>query len=100
MTPNNGANPLRWDCKRQGCFNAVKRPKIEMFAECLPGRGSFGDVDAIAELAGNLLILEWKSHPNIPTGQRILHEQWTANGPATVFVIVGNGERSGKAASS
>ena len=60
--PNNpaGFNPLRWDCDHQGCFNKLKRPKIEVFADCFPGRINFGDVDGIVEINGYLLILEWK----------------------------------------
>lgn len=36
MLHNNGANPMRWDCTTQGCFNLKKRPKVEVFADCLP----------------------------------------------------------------
>ena len=46
MTTANGANPLRWDCAKRGCFNEKKRPKIEVFAECFPGRISFGKIIA------------------------------------------------------
>jgi len=90
MSHDSGANPLRWDCSRQGCFNLHKRPKIELFADCLPGRLAFSDVDAIAEVNGNLLALEWKEHRRIPTGQRVLFERWTAGGPATVLLVVGD----------
>ena len=38
MMEANGYNPLRWDCERQGCFNLKRRPKIEVFADCFPGR--------------------------------------------------------------
>jgi hypothetical protein len=73
MSPDNanGANPLRWDCQ-------------------LPGRRACGAVEGIAEINGNLLVLEWKEHRNIPTGQRVLYTRWTANGPATVMLIVGD----------
>ena len=54
----NGYNPLRWDCQKQGCFNKKKRPKIEEFAECLPGKISFGDIDGI----GALLLGKPKGH--------------------------------------
>jgi metallo-beta-lactamase family protein len=60
MSRDNGFNPMRWDCAEQGCFNHKKRPKIELFADCLPGRIAFSDIDAIAEINGNLLLLEWK----------------------------------------
>mgnify|MGYP001168306838 FL=1 len=90
MSHDSGANPLRWDCARQGCFNLHKRPKIELFADCLPGRLAFSDVDAIAEVNGNFLVLEWKEHRRVPTGQRLLYERWTAAGPTTVLLIVGD----------
>jgi hypothetical protein len=91
MSSNNdhGSNPLRWDCQRQGCFNVHKRPKIEVFADCLPGRLAFTDVDGITEVNGNLLVLEWKEHRRVPTGQRVLFERWTANSPTTVMLVVG-----------
>jgi hypothetical protein len=94
MSPGdeNGANPLRWDCRRQGCFNVHKRPKIERFADCLPGRLAFSDIDAVAEVNGNLLVLEWKEHRRIPLGQRLLYARWTALGPATVLLVVGDAQ--------
>jgi len=85
-----GTNPMLWDCQRRGCFNVHKRPKIEVFAECLPGRIAFSDVDGIVEINGNLLVLEWKNRPHIPTGQRLLYERWTANGPTAVILVVGD----------
>ena len=85
-----GANPMRWDCTRQGCFNIHKRPKIERFADCLPGRIAFGDVDGIVEIGGNLLVLEWKERKHLPRGQELLYTRWTAYGPATVILVVGD----------
>jgi len=84
MSPDNGANPMRWDCRTQGCFNLKKRPKIERFADCLPGRIALTDVDGVTELCGNVLYLEWKSHQGLGDGQRILFERLTALCPATV----------------
>lgn len=92
MSYGNGHNPMRWDCERQGCFNVKKRPKIEQFADCLPGRIAFGDVDAVVEIAGNLLAMEWKDHEQISTGQRILFERWTRFAPATVLIVKGDAE--------
>ena len=89
----NGHNPLRWDCEKQGCFNKKCRPKIEQFAECLPGRIAFSDVDGIVEINGNFLLLEWKSFlGDIPDGQRIMYEQMTQNDNFTVVIIAGNAE--------
>ena len=92
MLPDNGVNPMRWDCGKQGCFNIKKRPKIEFLADCLPGRIAFTDVDGLVELKGNLLFLEWKEHGGLGIGQRILFKQLTRFCPATVLVIEGNAE--------
>jgi hypothetical protein len=93
MTPANGFNPLRWDCARRGCFNLKRRPKIELFADCFPGRISFGDVDGIVEVGGNALLLEWKSEPReLPRGQRILYGRLTQTGACSVVIVVGDAE--------
>ena len=92
MPADNGANPLRWDCSRSGCFNLKKRPKIELFADCLSGRIAFSDIDAIVEIRGNLLLLEWKDHQGLATGQRILFERLTQLCPATVLIVEGDAE--------
>lgn len=84
---NNGYNPLRWDCAKQGCFNQKKRPKIEVFADCLPGKIAIGDVDGLVEIQGNLLFLEFKAHSVIPRGQQILFKRLTRLAPAVVLVI-------------
>jgi len=90
MAQSNGFNPMRWDCVKQGCFNLEKRPKIEVFADCLPGKIAFTDVDGVVEINHNFLFLEWKDHQDIGTGQRILFERLTKCCPATVFVIEGD----------
>ncbi len=88
-----GSNPLRWDCQAQGCFNLKRRPKIEVFAECLPGKIAFSDVDAITEVNGFFLLQEWKSYRGeLPTGQRIMFERMTSSGRFTVLVVVGDAE--------
>jgi hypothetical protein len=93
MMAANGYNPLRWDCERQGCFNLKRRPKIEIFANCFPGRISFGDVDGIVEVGGNALLLEWKSEAReLPTGQRLLYQRLTRSGPVSVMIVVGDAE--------
>lgn len=84
---NNGYNPMRWSCEKQGCFNKKKRPRIEMFAECLPGRIAVGDVDGLVEIEGNFLFLEFKEHSSIPRGQQILFERLTRLAPSVVLVI-------------
>ena len=93
MTAAPGYNPLRWDCAAQGCFNLKRRPKIELFADCFPGRISFGDVDGIVEISGNALLLEWKSEPReLPTGPRLLYERLSRSGLFSVMLVVGDAE--------
>ncbi len=88
-----GYNPMRWDCTKDGCFNQKMRPKIEVFAECFPGKINFGDVDGIVEINSHALMLEWKGHIGvIPTGQRIMYERITKNGFFAVLCIIGNPE--------
>jgi hypothetical protein len=88
-----GYNPLRWDCEVKGCFNKKKRPKIEILADSLPGRCCFGDVDAIAEINGRGLFIEWKATAgSVPTGQKILHERLTKTGLLSTIVVAGNAE--------
>jgi hypothetical protein len=88
-----GYNPLRWDCEKQGCFNRLKRPKIEVFAECFPGRINFGDVDGVVEINGHFLYLEWKpAATSLSVGQRLLIERRTRDGVSTYLIIAGNAE--------
>lgn len=92
-TPDNGYNPMRWDCNRRGCFNSLRRPKIEAFADCFPGRISFGDVDAIVEINGFALMLEWKSDTiDLPRGQQIMYRRITKGKRITVIVLCGCAE--------
>jgi len=92
MSRDNGANPMRWDCATQGCFNTKKRPKIELFADCLPGKIAMTDVDGIVEIGGNMLLLEWKDHQELSTGQRLLFKRMTRSSPATVLIVEGDAE--------
>ena len=90
----NGFNPIRWDCDNgRNCFNKKMRPKIEVFSECFPGRINFGDVDAIVEINGFGLMLEWKTNTNkAKTGQRIMYERLTKSKLLTVLLVVGDAE--------
>lgn len=91
--PANGYNPMRYNCDRSGCFNVKKRPKIEAFADCFPGKINFTDVDGIVEINGHVLMLEWKPAPvDLPTGQRIMFEHLTADGSHAVIVVAGDPE--------
>lgn len=90
---NNGFNPMRYDCERQGCFNKTHRPKIELFADCFPGRINFGDIDAIVEINGKGLLLEWKSHAGaLPMGQKIMYTRLTKDHLLSVICVHGNAE--------
>lgn len=88
-----GYNPLRWDCDERGCFNSKKRPKIEQFADCFPGRINFGDVDARVEINGHFLELEWKPAPGpISVGQTRAFIALTRSAPFIVYVVAGDAE--------
>ena len=93
MSDPNGYNPMRWDCITKGCFNVKRRPKIEIFSDCFPGRIGMGDVDGLVEINGRFLLLEWKTEStNLPTGQRILYERLTQKDGFAVIVVVGDAE--------
>lgn len=89
----NGNNPMRWDCESRGCFNLKRRPKIELFHECFPGKISFGDVDGIVEINGYGLMLEWKSDTtDMPRGQQIMYTKLTKDHRITVIILCGDAE--------
>lgn len=85
-----GFNPLRWKCAENGCFNEKKRAKIEIFAECFPGRIAMTDIDATVEINGKFLFLEFKDGESfaVPTGQRIYFERLTSLSKAITVIIV------------
>jgi hypothetical protein len=85
-------SPMRFNCKERGkCFNIVKRPKIEAFNDCFPGRIGFGDVDASVEIEGNELKLEFKPDPiSLGTGQRLAFERTTYASYTSVILLAGD----------
>lgn len=88
-----GFNPMRWKCETRGCYNLKHRPKIEVFADVWPGKISMGDVDGIVEIAGNALMLEWKTETSkLPTGQKIMYTRITNGKRITVISVCGNAE--------
>lgn len=88
---NNGFNPIRWNCLDRGCFNFHKRPKIEEFAECLPGKIAFTDIDAIVEVGGHFLLMEWKEAKGaIQRGQDLMFQRMAETGVFTCVVVVGD----------
>ena len=99
-----GYNPMRYDCEKlsgdkpySACFNKIKRPKIEQFAECFPGKINFSDVDGMVEISGNAMLMEWKPVPinffdGKHGGQRIMYQRITVGRRFTVLCIAGNAE--------
>lgn len=86
-----GGNRMRWDCLRRGCFNVLKRPKIEVFSDCFAHGINFGDVDGIVERRGHFLLLEWKPGAGaVGTGQQILHNALLQIPQFTIVVAHGN----------
>lgn len=80
---------LRWDCAKRGCNNIHGRPKLLAFADDLPGRISFSDIDGVVEIGGRLLFLEWKGPgAQLHVAQEILHKNLTALSPRIVSVVV------------
>lgn len=115
---SDGTNELRWKCiqpaeceqgkgehyrLQQGCFNLKLRPKIQIFASCLPRNVAFTDVDAVTEINNHQLWLEWKSWdspvPPAPNyridsgGQLTLFKSQVSARPHNhVFIVFGNAE--------
>lgn len=93
---SNGFNPLRYDCEKQGCFNKKRRPKIEQFVDCLPGKIAFTDIDAACEINGHQLWLEFKTfESDLNRGQHLLFINQTSvltKKENAVFVVVGDAE--------
>jgi plastocyanin len=87
-------SPMRWDCKQRGqCFNKKKRPKIEAFNDCFPGKIGFGDIDAAVEIEGNELRLEFKPEPvTLDAGQRIAFQRMTFSSHITAILLAGDAE--------
>jgi hypothetical protein len=87
---------MHWDCESQGCFNKVKRPKIEVFADCFPGSIALGDMDGIVEINHCFLILEFKGIGTaLPTGQRILFERLSKDKGFYILLIHGDAATMG-----
>lgn len=71
----------------------MKRPKIEIFAECFPGNIQMSDVDGEVEINGHWLRLEWKQDgAKLPFGQEINYKRLTNKTPTVVFVVYGDAE--------
>lgn len=92
-TTSNRSNPMRWKCSPEHCFNRLKRPKIEVFAECFPGNIQMSDVDGEVEIKGHWLRLEWKAQgAPLPLGQEINYKELTKTTQTVVFIVYGDPE--------
>lgn len=82
---------MRYDCDSRGCFNVEMRPKIEIFADCFPGKINFGDCDGIVGIGRRFALLEWKS-PGAPIAiaQEILARDFSSLPDCTVFHVEGD----------
>ena len=85
-------NPIRHNCEEKGCWNKQYRPNIEWFYHALPRKLTMSDIDAVAEVNGHVLFMEWKSHLGpLPTGQRILAKRLTELSTKVTYVVVQHG---------
>ena len=83
-----------WDCAADGCFNRLKRLKLEKFAECFPGKINFTDVDALVEINGYFCLMEWKGRGgSLKKGQEIMVRQFTRSRGNLVIVVEADTER-------
>lgn len=82
-------NPMLWDCETSGCFNKMKRPKIELFARCFPGKCQMSDIDAEIEINSHWLRLEWKSNGGrLHRGQELNYTRLTLHCPRHVVLVI------------
>lgn len=68
---------MRWDCKRDGCFNEKARLKFHIFSDCFPegSKIDFTDNDAEVDVRGHFLMMEWTLGGIKQAGQ----ERWLKN---------------------
>lgn len=84
---------LHWDCRGgANCFNRKKRLKFSVFYDVLPGKISFTDVDAMVEVGGRFLFMEWKDGADFPVGQRLLFERMTRDRRFRALLVDGDAE--------
>lgn len=85
---------LRYDCQSgRNCFNVKQRLKFKVFDGCFPGIIGFTDLDAVVEICGHQLWLEWKSGGPVPLGQmKLFWSQISGKPHHKVFVVWGDAE--------
>ena len=83
-----------WDCEKDGCFNKKKRLKLGVFDDCFPNKMGFSDVDAIIEISGNFLLMEWKDTDcgDISGGQHYMYQAMTRDKKYIVIAVYGDAE--------
>lgn len=81
---------VRHKCSERGCYLETTHPPIHLFANSLPRNIRFSDIDAVADVDGRILFLEWKEgvRGDLPTGQRLLAENLTRISPKIRFAFV------------
>jgi len=88
---DNGYNPIRWQCKSNGCYLTECHPKIEIFAECFTGKIAFSDIDAITEINNKFLLMEWKGiGGQVTGGQERMFRSLMQRDDFTVFLVYGD----------
>jgi hypothetical protein len=95
--PLAGYNPKRYDCEKSGCFEVMRRPQIELFADCFPGFNSPGDIDYWIERFGHILFFEWKMPKESMTrGQSLMFERITTSGRHNTVIVIWGDIRSAR----
>lgn len=92
--PEDGFNPMRWNCRDKGCYNEILRPKIEVFASAFPRKIAMTDIDATVEINGHFLFFEFKDlrghqPTQLPLGQRIYFTRLTSLHENITTVVIG-----------
>ena len=85
---------FEWNCRGGlDCFVKKRILKLDVFADCLPGNMSFGDMDGYVEIGGRLCVLEWKDTDSltpIPEAQEIAFCKLTKDTGNVAFVVWGH----------
>lgn len=81
---------IRHNCSTAGCYLERAHPPVHLLANALPRDIRFSDIDAVVEINGEVLFLEWKEgiRAELPLGQRILAQRLTALSPRITYGAV------------
>lgn len=84
---------MLWQCDRNGCFLKRKVLKFEVLKDCLPGRMSFMDIDAAAEVNRHFMFMEWKANGHwLGTGQELFYRRLTQLPNVEALAVYGDAE--------